>query len=74
MERFCGALLRVIKSRRYPYSNVDNHVVADTQLSQIKLLYDLDEKLSLVLPRLTKLLVLFPSFLYVLVYFMQSIY
>jgi hypothetical protein len=46
MERFCGRLQPAIKSRRFPYTNIDNHVVATAQLDQIQLRY----KLNTILP------------------------
>ena len=46
-ERFCGQLLPEIRSRRHPFSNIDNFVVASAKLSQIKIMYNLDEELSL---------------------------
>jgi hypothetical protein len=46
-ERFCGRLLPKIRSRRHPFSNIDNSVVASAKLSQIKIMYNLDEELSL---------------------------
>jgi hypothetical protein len=46
-ERFCGRLLPEIRSRRHPFSNIDNFVVASAKLSQIKIVYNLDEELSL---------------------------
>ena len=46
-ERFCGRLLPQIHSRRHPFSNIDNFVVASAKLSQIKIVYNLDEELSL---------------------------
>jgi hypothetical protein len=46
-ERFCGRLLPEIRSRRHPFSNIDNFVVASAKLSQIKTMYNLDEELSL---------------------------
>ena len=46
-ERFCGRLLPEIRSRRHPFSNIDNFVVASAKLSQIKIMYNLDEELSL---------------------------
>lgn len=47
MERFCGAIARANKSRRYPYSSINRHVLQLSQLSQIKLLYRLTEELDL---------------------------
>jgi hypothetical protein len=46
-ERFCGRLLPEIRSRRHPFSNIDNFVVASAKLSQIKIMYNLDQELSL---------------------------
>ena len=46
-ERFCGRLLPEIRSRRHPFSNIDNFVVASAKLSQIKIVSNLDEELSL---------------------------
>ena len=46
-ERFCGRLLPEIRSRRHPFSNIDNYVVASAKLSQIKIMYNLDDELSL---------------------------
>jgi hypothetical protein len=47
MERFCGALARANKSRRYPYSSINRRVLQVSQLSQIKLSYGLAEELDL---------------------------
>jgi hypothetical protein len=47
-EQFCGRLLPEIHSRRHPFSNIDNFVVASAKLSQIKIVYNLDEELSLL--------------------------
>lgn len=47
MERFCGALARASKSRRYPYSSLNRRVLQTAQLSQIKLIYGLTERLDL---------------------------
>src|ERR1700675_1431827 len=46
-EWFCGQLLPQIHSRRHPFSNIDNFVVASAKLSQIKIMYNLNEELSL---------------------------
>jgi hypothetical protein len=46
MERFCGILQPWIKSRRFPFANLDNHVVAMAQILHIKIRYNLHEKLS----------------------------
>lgn len=47
MERFCGALLRTMKSRRFPFTSLDKRVCDLAQLSQIKTLFDLHEELDL---------------------------
>lgn len=47
MERFCGSLLRIIKSRRYPFKSIDKRVVRLAQLNQIKLSFDLSAELDL---------------------------
>jgi hypothetical protein len=47
MERFCGAIARSNKSRRYPYSSINRHVLQVAQLSQIKLTYGMTEELDL---------------------------
>jgi hypothetical protein len=47
MERFCGAISRANKSRRYPYSSINRHVLEVAQLSQIKLTYGMVEELDL---------------------------
>ena len=46
-EQFCGQLLPHICSWRHLFSNTDNFVVASAKLSQIKIMYNLDEELSL---------------------------
>ncbi|KAG9125491.1 hypothetical protein FRC07_007398 [Ceratobasidium sp. 392] len=47
MERFCGALARANKSRRYPYTSMNQYVLQLSQLSQIKHCYGLGEELDL---------------------------
>lgn len=49
-ERFCGRLLPAIRSRRHPFANLDNYVVAAAQLAQIKLKHNLYEHLRLKPP------------------------
>ncbi|THU85149.1 hypothetical protein K435DRAFT_601979, partial [Dendrothele bispora CBS 962.96] len=34
-ERYCGYLSPKFKSRRYPWANIDNFVLADARLSHI---------------------------------------
>lgn len=43
MERFCGDVVRHIKSRRYPYISINNYVTASAHLTQVQLLYNLEE-------------------------------
>ncbi|KAH9911173.1 uncharacterized protein BXZ73DRAFT_57295 [Epithele typhae] len=40
MERFCGDLQPAIKSRRFPWACIDNHLLAKAQITQIRLIYD----------------------------------
>ncbi|KAF9546385.1 hypothetical protein CPC08DRAFT_738550 [Agrocybe pediades] len=47
VERFCGLLKPAIKSRRHPYTNIDNFILANAQITQIKNFYDLHEELKL---------------------------
>ncbi|KAF7974191.1 hypothetical protein HWV62_13235 [Athelia sp. TMB] len=51
MERFCGALQPAIRSQRFPYASLDRHVTEIAQLTQIKIIYNVHEELSLKLPR-----------------------
>ncbi|KAH6880950.1 hypothetical protein BKA70DRAFT_1391158 [Coprinopsis sp. MPI-PUGE-AT-0042] len=51
MERYCGKLQRIIRSRRFPYPAMDRFVVEDAQLTQIGLLYNVVEELSLSPPK-----------------------
>ncbi len=46
-ERYCGKLQRMIKSRRHPFANLDNSILAHARLSQIKILYGLEAALAL---------------------------
>ncbi|KAF9537573.1 hypothetical protein CPC08DRAFT_738871 [Agrocybe pediades] len=47
MERYCGRLLPAIKSRRFPFANIDNFVMATAQIAQIKIVYGLKDDLLL---------------------------
>ncbi|KAH9849072.1 hypothetical protein C2E23DRAFT_870815 [Lenzites betulinus] len=47
MERYCGSLLPAIMNRRYPYACLDRYVLDQARLAHIKLLYGLEEQLSL---------------------------
>jgi hypothetical protein len=46
-EWFCGRLLPHIHSWCHLFSNIDKFVVSSAKLSQIKIMYNLDEELSL---------------------------
>ena len=50
MERFCGDILRNVRSRRFPYANINKYVTSRAQLTHITLLYDLHQQLSLLPP------------------------
>ncbi|KAH6903787.1 hypothetical protein BKA70DRAFT_1299413 [Coprinopsis sp. MPI-PUGE-AT-0042] len=50
MERFCGKLGRCIKSRRYPFANLDSYLTAYTQIQEVKCRYHLHAELSLKAP------------------------
>ena len=51
MERFCGKILRCIKSRCYPFSNIDSYLTAVAQLDQIKNRYNAHDQLTLLPPK-----------------------
>ncbi|KAJ3001434.1 hypothetical protein NUW54_g6423 [Trametes sanguinea] len=51
MERFCGRLLPAIKSRRFPWNNLDNYLEMDAILSHLRILYSLETELKLDPPR-----------------------
>ena len=46
MERFCGSIQPAIKNRRHPYASITKHVTDEARLTQVQLLYDLQDKLS----------------------------
>ncbi|KAF8955507.1 hypothetical protein BDZ97DRAFT_1663982 [Flammula alnicola] len=47
MERYCGRLQPALRSRRFPYATLDRYVVDDAQLTQIKVVHNVAEELSL---------------------------
>ena len=51
MERYCGALQPAIRSRRFPYASIDRYVVEDAQITQLKVVYNMAQELSLRAPR-----------------------
>jgi len=51
MERFCGKLLRHIKSRRHPFASIDSYITAVAQLEQIKNRYNAHDQLALLPPK-----------------------
>ena len=46
MERFCGSLQPALKNRRHPYTCISRYVTDDARLTQVQLLYDLQDQLS----------------------------
>jgi hypothetical protein len=47
MERYCGSLTPAIQSRRFPFPSIDRHIVELAQLTQIKMVHQLHDVLSL---------------------------
>ncbi|KZV98480.1 hypothetical protein EXIGLDRAFT_562535, partial [Exidia glandulosa HHB12029] len=39
MERFCSSLRPAIRSRKYPYTSIDNFVVDTAKIHQVKVSY-----------------------------------
>jgi hypothetical protein len=50
-ERYCGSLVPAIRSRRFPFPSLDRYIAELAQLTQIKMLYNLEEILSLQAPK-----------------------
>ncbi|KAK1235307.1 hypothetical protein PQX77_001465 [Marasmius sp. AFHP31] len=46
-ERYCGRLQPAIRSKRYPFANIDNYLISVSHLSQIKIVHGLERELSL---------------------------
>jgi hypothetical protein len=55
VERYCGHLLRTVKSRRHPYASINIAMVREAQLLHIKIIFNLEERLSLRKRRPTSL-------------------
>ncbi|KAJ8091123.1 hypothetical protein PM082_024604 [Marasmius tenuissimus] len=47
MEHYCGWLQPAIKSRRHPFAAIDNYITSFVQLSHIKIMYNLHDKLEM---------------------------
>ena len=47
MEHYCNQLKPAIRSQWFPYAALDQYILKDAQLMQIKAFYDLSTKLSL---------------------------
>jgi hypothetical protein len=47
MERYCGILKPAVRSRRFPYASLDRFITENAQLTQIKVVYNLSQELSL---------------------------
>ncbi|KAI0043591.1 hypothetical protein FA95DRAFT_1546235 [Auriscalpium vulgare] len=45
MERYCGLIRPAIKSRKHPYASLDRFIIECAQISQIRLVYNLNEAL-----------------------------
>ncbi|KZT21270.1 hypothetical protein NEOLEDRAFT_1028994, partial [Neolentinus lepideus HHB14362 ss-1] len=45
MERFCGYLKSVLRSRSHPWSNLNKRIINLAYLSTLAARYDLDEEL-----------------------------
>ena len=43
IERQCGRFQQKIKSRKHPYTNLDNYLLQDAQLKRIKMIYNLSD-------------------------------
>lgn len=50
-ERYCGSLVPAIRSRRFPFPSLDRYITELAQLTQIKMLYNLEEVLSFQAPK-----------------------
>jgi hypothetical protein len=50
-ERHCGSLVPAIKSRRFPFPSLDRYITELAQLTQIKMQYNLEDVLSLQVPK-----------------------
>ncbi|KIY61190.1 hypothetical protein CYLTODRAFT_433611 [Cylindrobasidium torrendii FP15055 ss-10] len=46
-ERYCGRLQPAIRSRRHPFVSIDNYVSQDAQLSHIKMVYNVHDRLTI---------------------------
>jgi hypothetical protein len=46
MERYCGFLGRCIKSRRFPFANLDSYCLSLAQLTQVRNRWNLHEQLT----------------------------
>ncbi|KAJ8094166.1 hypothetical protein PM082_023375 [Marasmius tenuissimus] len=46
-ERYCGRLQPAIRSKRYPFANINNYLISFAHLSELKVTYGLEKELSL---------------------------
>ena len=51
MERYCGMLQPAIRSRRFPYASITNHVVDRARLLHIQMTYSMQNDLTFKPPR-----------------------
>jgi hypothetical protein len=47
MERFCGSTQRRVKNRRFPWANIDRHLISSAHLSHIKIKFDVTDELRM---------------------------
>jgi hypothetical protein len=50
MEHYCGVLQPAIQSRHFPYVSIDQYIVKDAQITQLKVVYNMAQELSLHAP------------------------
>ncbi|KAF8552169.1 hypothetical protein OG21DRAFT_1416597, partial [Imleria badia] len=46
MEHYCGILQAALRSRRSPWSNLNGRILHTAYLSQVRVKYDLEDKLG----------------------------
>ncbi|KIM89672.1 hypothetical protein PILCRDRAFT_84614 [Piloderma croceum F 1598] len=64
MEQYCGTLQPAIRSHQFPYASLDQHAVETAQLTQIKIIYNVAEELSLRPPHCKAIAGLYSTPLY----------
>jgi hypothetical protein len=51
MEHYCGVLQPAIQSWCFPYLSIDQYVVEDAQITQLKVVYNMAQELYLHAPQ-----------------------